>query len=69
MKKIRKLLTPKFLQEYVELYKEKGLKSVIKKGGWKLAFYFFMFYLIRDTILYILIPFLVGKGIFNNFIN
>ena len=69
MKKIRKLLTPKFLLEYVEIYKEKGLKSVVKKGGWKLVFYFFMFYLIRDTILYILIPFLVGKGIFNNFIN
>ena len=57
-------LTPKFLIKYIEIYKKEGFKGVIKKGGWKLLLYFFLFYLIRDSILYILIPYLVWKGIF-----
>ena len=61
--KIRKLLQLKFLVEYVAVFKETGFKGVLKKGGWKILFYFFMFYLIRDTILYIIIPYLILKGI------
>jgi len=57
-------LTPKFLIKYISIYKEEGFKGVIKKGGWKLLLYFFLFYLIRDSILYILIPYLVWKGIY-----
>ena len=62
--KIKKLLRVKFLQEYIAVFKEDGFKGVLRKGGWKILFYFFMFYLIRDSILYILIPFLVVKGFF-----
>ena len=62
--KIKKLLRVKFLQEYVAVFKEDGFKGVLRKGGWKILFYFFMFYLIRDSILYILIPYLVVKGFF-----
>ena len=62
-------LKPKFIQKYTEVYKKDGFRGLVKKGGWKLLFYFFMFYLIRDTFLYILIPYLIGKGIFDNFIN
>jgi len=60
--KIKKLLRVKFLQEYIAVFKEDGFKGVLRKGGWKILFYFFMFYLIRDSILYILIPYLVVKG-------
>jgi len=62
--KIKKLLRVKFLEEYIAVFKEDGFKGVLKKGGWKILFYFFMFYLIRDSILYILIPYLVVKGFF-----
>ena len=62
--KIKKLLRVKFLQEYIAVFKEDGFKGVLRKGGWKIVFYFFMFYLIRDSILYILIPYLVVKGFF-----
>ena len=62
--KIKKLLRFKFLEEYIAVFKEDGFKGVVKKGGWKILFYFFMFYLIRDSILYILIPYLVVKGFF-----
>ena len=62
--KIKKFLRVKFLQEYIAVFKEDGFKGVLRKGGWKILFYFFMFYLIRDSILYILIPYLVVKGFF-----
>jgi len=62
--KIKKLLRVKFLKEYIAVFKEDGFKGVLIKGGWKILFYFFMFYLIRDSILYILIPYLVIKGFF-----
>ena len=57
-------LKPKFIKKYTDIYKNDGFKGLVKKGGWKLLFYFFIFYLIRDTILYILIPYLVWQGIF-----
>ena len=61
-------LKPQFIKKYTKVYRKDGFRGVLKKGGWKLLFYFFMFYLIRDTFLYILIPYLIGKGIFDNFI-
>ena len=57
-------LKPKFITKYTQIYKEDGFKGLIKKGGWKLLFYFFMFYLIRDSILYLFIPYLIAKGFF-----
>jgi len=53
----------KFLAKYVAIFKESGFKGLIKEGGWKLLFFFFMYYLIRDSILYIIIPYLIVKGI------
>lgn len=35
----------------------------VKKSGWKFVLGFILFYLIRDTILYILLPYLIVKGI------
>ena len=38
--------------------------SEVKKLGWKFVTAFILFYLVRDTILYILIPYLIARGIF-----
>tara|TARA_Y100001935_G_scaffold251780_1_gene254430 strand:+ start:86 stop:289 length:204 start_codon:yes stop_codon:yes gene_type:complete len=65
MKKIQDKLTPKFLKPYIKIYKEKGFKALIKKGGIKLLLFIFLFYLVRDTILYIIIPLIAYYG-FNN---
>jgi hypothetical protein len=35
----------------------------VKQLGWKFILGFFLFYLIRDTILYIIIPYLIYKGV------
>jgi hypothetical protein len=34
-----------------------------KKFGWKFILAFVLFYLVRDTILYIIIPYLVYRGV------
>lgn len=62
-------LKPKFIIKYTKIYREKGFKGVIKEGGWRLLFYFFLFYLVRDSILYILIPYLISKGFIDTFVN
>ena len=60
---IRNLFKSKFFKEYTKIYKEDGFKGVLKVGGWRVITYFVLFYLIRDTILYIIIPYLIVKGI------
>ena len=60
---IRNLFKSKFLRKYTKIYKEDGFKGVLKIGGWRVITYFVLFYLIRDTILYIIVPYLIVKGI------
>ena len=40
------------------------IKEYIKKNGYRAALMIFIFYLIRDVILYILLPYLIYKGLF-----
>jgi len=53
------------LIKYTQIYKKDGFKGVFKEGGWRVITYFFLFYLIRDSILYIIIPYLIVKGFLN----
>ena len=61
---IKEKLIPKFLRKYVFYYREHGFKKTVQKFGWKLFAIIFLYYLIRDSILYIIIPYFVLKGIF-----
>ena len=65
MRILRNRLFPNFLKVYVNFYKKNGLKLTIKKYGIKLILTVFIFYLIRDSILYLIIPYFALKGIFN----
>tara|TARA_Y100001970_G_C13651376_1_gene563744 strand:+ start:222 stop:425 length:204 start_codon:yes stop_codon:yes gene_type:complete len=65
MKKLKEKLIPKLIKEYIEIYKEHGLKELFKQGGYKLILIIFIYYLIRDTILYV-IPFLIAYYGINN---
>ncbi len=60
---IKNLFKSKFLSKYTKIYKKDGFKGVLKEGGWRVITYFVLFYLIRDTILYIIVPYLIVKGI------
>ncbi|MCB0282580.1 MAG: hypothetical protein H6627_14180 [Calditrichae bacterium] len=56
-------LTPKFMQEWISIIKKDGLKSFVKQKGWKIVALIFAYYLVRDTILYIIIPYLIINNI------
>ena len=59
----------KALSELRSNTKKQGLKAAIKmmfkQYGWKVGVAIFMYYLIRDVTLYIIIPYLVMKGFFS----
>ena len=47
---------PRFMQSWLDAYQRGGIKELLSKKGWKVLLAFFLFYLIRDSILYIIIP-------------
>jgi len=53
---MRKYLSKESLKEYKDIYKKKGLKALLKKLGWRVFALIFIFYLIRDIILYVIGP-------------
>jgi len=52
---------PQFMQPWIDAYKKGGIKKLLSQHGWKVIIGFFLFYLIRDSILYIIIPWLGYK--------
>ena len=53
---------PEFLAEARDTYRADGARGVIKRYGWKILALLFVYYLIRDSILYLLIPYLIARG-------
>ena len=45
--------SPKFINEWLEIKREGGLKLLFKKKGWYVIVAIVTYYLIRDSILYI----------------
>ena len=58
-----KFVKPIFFREWNDIRKEGGLKLLLKQKGPIVLVVFFLYYLIRDSILYILIPVLIAKEI------
>ena len=58
-----KLLKPKFILDWGKIRKDGGYLKLLKKKGSKAVVVFILFYLIRDSLLYIIIPILIAKGI------
>ena len=54
---------PKFLQNWLKLYRDGGFLYLLKEKGFVVLVSFFLFYLIRDSILYIVIPYLAYSKI------
>ena len=52
---LKNIFIPKFIKEYIIYFKKNGFKKTVKKFGWRLFAAIFIFYLIRDTILYLII--------------
>jgi hypothetical protein len=52
-----------YIMDSILIVKKEGFKSLIIKRGWKFFIIIAAYYGVRDTILYILIPFLIAKGL------
>ena len=44
------------MKPWIEAYKKGGVKELLTKKGWKVIVAFFLFYFVRDSVLYIIIP-------------
>ena len=49
---------PEFIKDWLNIYRERGLLHLLKTKGWSVVITLFLFYLIRDTILDIFIPYI-----------
>lgn len=45
-----------------DTFRGEGFRGTFRRYGWKLFAAFFVYYLVRDVTLYILIPYLAAKG-------
>ncbi len=53
----------KWFNEWKEIYKKDGLRVLIQKKGWSVAFVLFLFFLTKG-LMWLLLPYLIAKGIF-----
>jgi MFS family permease len=52
-----------FVREATQTFRQSGLRGTLRRYGWKLFAAFFLFYLVRDVTLYILLPYLAARGL------
>ena len=57
-----KILKPKFILDWGKIRKEGVYFKLLKKKGSTVLVAFILFYLIRDSLLYIVIPILIARG-------
>jgi hypothetical protein len=64
---INKFILFKFYRYYIIdsiiIVKDHGLKELFKRRGWKFLLIIISYYAVRDTVIYIIIPYLIAKGI------
>jgi hypothetical protein len=53
-----------YIFDSVLLVKHSGFRELIKQRGWKIFLIGGGYYLVRDTVVYIIIPYCVARGIF-----
>ena len=52
-----------YIKDSILIVKRSGFKELIRKKGKKFLYWIVGYYAIRDTLLYIVIPFCVAKGL------
>jgi len=52
-----------FVREATLTFRQGGFRGTLKRYGWTLFAGFFLFYLVRDATLYLLLPYLAARGV------
>lgn len=53
-----------YIIDSVLIIKREGFKTLIKKRGTKFIYIIIGYYAVRDSIIYLLVPYLIAQGIF-----
>ncbi len=46
------------------IVKRRGLRELVRQRGWRFLAAVVAYYFVRDSLLYIVVPFLVARGLF-----
>jgi hypothetical protein len=52
-----------YIIDSIIIVKKEGFKSLLKKRGWKFFLVIVAYYTVRDSVLYIIIPYMIARGI------
>lgn len=53
-----------YLVDSIRMVKEFGFKELLRRRGAKFFYIIIGYYLVRDTILYLVMPYLITRGLF-----
>ncbi len=60
---LHRFLVPRFIAAEVAIWRGLGLRGYVRKRGFRFFAAIFIYYLVRDTTLYIIIPYLLLTGV------
>lgn len=60
---LARIFKPQIIRKWTGQLKELGFSGFVKQNGWKVIIAIFLFYLIRDSLLYIVVPYLAARGL------
>jgi len=52
-----------YIIDSIIIVKNHGLKELFKRRGWKFLLIIVSYYAVRDSVIYIIIPYLIAKGV------
>jgi len=52
-----------YIIDSIIIVKNHGLKELFNRRGWKFLLIIVSYYAVRDSVIYIIIPYLIAKGI------
>jgi hypothetical protein len=52
-----------YIIDSILIVKNEGFRELFKKRGWKFLMIIISYYAVRDTVVYLIIPYLIAKGI------
>jgi hypothetical protein len=65
---IRRSIIIRFYKYYILdsilIVKRQGFRELLRQRGWRIVLVVGGYYLVRDTIVYIIIPYCVARGLF-----
>ncbi len=60
----KNFLIPAKVQKIRDQLRAEGFRAVVKTLGWKVIAGIIIFYLVRDTLLSLVLPYLIARGVF-----